>query len=74
MPQYSNETEHFDRVLRLPQVIATTGLKRSTIYHLISLGGFPRQRRLGASSVGWLQSEIQEWIRQREIRECPAHV
>lgn len=49
-------------ILKLPQVIATTGLSRSSIYLRISEGSFPRQISLGARSIGWVDSEIQEWI------------
>jgi len=27
---------------------------------------FPSRRRLGANSVGWLQGEIEEWLRTRD--------
>ncbi|EDV6912810.1 AlpA family phage regulatory protein, partial [Salmonella enterica subsp. enterica serovar Typhimurium var. 5-] len=26
---------------------------------------FPKQRRLGLQSVGWIEAEIDEWILQR---------
>lgn len=41
-----------DDVLRLRDVEAIVGLKRSTIYRKISEGIFPRQRVLCGSSVG----------------------
>ena len=56
-----------DRILRLREVEAIVGLKRSTIYRKLSTNNFPRPRRLCGSSVGWLNSEIQSWIRQREV-------
>ncbi len=53
-------------ILRLPQVKTQTGLSRSTLYKLISLGSFPKQIDLGGGrAVGWLESDIQNWIRQR---------
>lgn len=55
-------------LLRLPTVIARTGMSRSEIYRREALGEFPRRVNLGARSVGWLSSEIQEWIESR-IRE-----
>ncbi|HCB0456063.1 TPA: AlpA family phage regulatory protein [Klebsiella quasipneumoniae subsp. quasipneumoniae] len=50
-----------------------TGIARSTIYDWINPksprydGTFPKQLRLGNQSVGWLESEVDQWILQREI-------
>ncbi|MES9933557.1 MAG: AlpA family transcriptional regulator [Candidatus Sedimenticola sp. PURPLELP] len=53
-------------ILRLPAVKARTGLSRSTIYLRISEGSFPRPVSLGgARAVGWLESDIEEWILNR---------
>ena len=52
-------------ILRLPEVKKTTGLSRSTIYSRISRGTFPRPVNLGARAVGWVEAEIEEWLRQR---------
>ena len=39
-----------------------TALPKSTIYQKIKEGTFPRPIPLGAKSVGWLESEVDEWI------------
>lgn len=52
-------------ILRLAQVMARTALSRSTIYQLIANGKFPKQIKLGAYSVGWIEAEIDEWISLR---------
>ena len=49
-------------ILRLPAVRARTGLSRSTIYLRISEDTFPRPIQLGVRSVGWVESEIEEWL------------
>ena len=49
-------------ILRLPTVISRTGLSRSTIYLRMSVGLFPKQVSLGERAVGWLESEIQDWL------------
>ena len=49
-------------ILRLPQVMARTGLSRSTIYLRISQGKFPKQVKLGGRAVGWLESKIDNEI------------
>ncbi len=53
------------RFLRLPEVLARTGLSRSTIYVRLDQGRFPRPVSLGGRAVGWIESEVDEWIRQR---------
>ena len=53
------------RFLRLPEVLARTGLSRSTIYVRLEQGRFPRPVSLGARAVGWIESEVDEWIRAR---------
>ena len=50
------------RVLRLPEVMDRTGLKRSTIYKRIKFDKFPRQVCLGGDNVGWIEDEIDGWI------------
>lgn len=52
-------------ILRLPQVKNLTGLSRSAIYALISDGQFPMQINLGPRTVGWIESEIVDWIEAR---------
>jgi prophage regulatory protein len=50
------------KILRLPDVTNITGLSRSSIYQKISDGEFPKQINISAKSVGWIESEIQNWI------------
>jgi len=61
------------KLIRLQQVMAITGLGRSTIYKYISDGWFPRPVPLGGRSVGWVESEVHEWIFARiEDRDTQA--
>lgn len=50
------------KVLRLPEVIEITGLGRSTIYAKVSRGNFPSPIKLGERAVGWIDSDVYEWI------------
>ena len=52
-------------ILRLPLVKARTGLSRSTIYLRITEGSFPKSVSLGARAVGWLESDIEQWLTSR---------
>ena len=53
------------RIIRLPSVLARTGLSRSTIYNRISQGKFPTSISLGSRAVGWIESEVTEWLNQQ---------
>ena len=52
-------------ISRRKKVEARTGLSRSTIYQRIKDGTFPPPISLGAKAVGWLDSDIDEWIAER---------
>lgn len=52
-------------ILRRKQVQARTGLSRSTIYAFIKAGAFPKSVPLGPRAVGWLESEVSNWIAER---------
>jgi prophage regulatory protein len=58
------------RILRLPAVQAKTGLKHSKIYEEMAKtrageGDFPLSVPLGPKAVGWIESEVDEWIDRR---------
>ena len=54
-----------DSILRLPEVVKTTGLSRSTIYLHIAQKLFPKPISIGPRAVGWLESDIQAWLEDR---------
>ncbi|MHB9805101.1 helix-turn-helix transcriptional regulator [Pantoea ananatis] len=62
------------KILRMRAVAAKLGIARSTIYDWLNPKSnrydatFPKQRRLGKQSVGWLEAELDKWLLQREIQ------
>ena len=52
-------------VLRLPAVKARTGLSRSTVYLRMADGSFPKSISLGPRTIGWIETEIDDWLTQR---------
>ncbi|NWD64890.1 AlpA family transcriptional regulator [Pseudomonas sp. IPO3774] len=50
------------RIIRLKEVMDLTGLARSTVYKLIAAEIFPKSISLGERCVGWLESEVHDWI------------
>ena len=53
------------KFLRLHAVMERTGLSRSTIYLRIKQGLFPKPIALGGRCVGWVESEINDWLDQQ---------
>ena len=51
-----------DRLLRIKEVLALTGLPKSTLYDYRAAGLFPDPVRLGLRSVAWRESVVVEWI------------
>lgn len=65
-----------DSILRLPEVERRTGLRRSTIYRRARAGEFPKPVRVGPTTSGWLESEIDAFlaaaVAARDAQEQPA--
>lgn len=57
-----------DRLLRLPDVEALAGIKKSTIYHLMKRGEFPPCIRISRRLSCWPESAVLTWVNER-IRE-----
>lgn len=58
-------------ILRKRQLCARIGLSSAQIYAMLDPKSssydptFPTQVRLGASAVGWLEHEVQDWLEAR---------
>ena len=53
------------RIIRLRDVMSATGLARSTIYKYIGENTFPKPVSLGDRCVGWVESEVHDWVLAR---------
>lgn len=53
------------QLLRLPAVVALTGLSRSTIYRLIDADEFPSGIKLTKNTTAWAANEVASWIESR---------
>lgn len=53
------------RIIRLKEVLNMTGLARSSVYRLMDSKLFPAAVSLGDRAVGWVESEVQDWIALR---------
>ncbi|AJI57554.1 prophage CP4-57 regulatory family protein [Francisella philomiragia] len=54
-----------NKILRLKQVVELTGTSKTTIYRWINSSQFPKPLNLSSSSVGWLETEIKDWIQSK---------
>lgn len=62
-----------ERFMRLAEVIECTGISQKSIYRKMKTGEFPQNVNLGGRNVGWLESEIDQWmaniIKQRQAKQ-----
>lgn len=58
-------------LLRLPKVMEKTDLKRATIYLHMKQNIFPKQFKIGARAIVWLESDIDAWIddKMKEVKK-----
>ena len=54
-----------DRFIREPECEHTSGLSRTTRWRLERAGLFPKRHQISPNAVAWLESEIQDWLRER---------
>jgi prophage regulatory protein len=54
-----------NKINRLPVVIDKTGLSRSSIYLRMSKGEFPKSISLGDRAIGWLESDVEQWLEDK---------
>lgn len=54
-----------DRLLRIRDLKEKVPLGRTTIWRKERVGEFPARRDLGGGVVGWLESEVDQWIASR---------
>ena len=51
------------RFLKLKEVMQKTTLSRSAIYRKMDEGNFPKTVSLGDRAVAWIESEVEDWMR-----------
>lgn len=59
------------RFIRFSVVRDRTGLSRSTIWRMERSGSFPRHHRISLGAVGWLESEVDQWVLTRISEGAP---
>jgi prophage regulatory protein len=54
--------ENENKVIRRNKLLELIGVSSTTQWRMEKAGLFPARRKLGESSVGWILSEVEEWI------------
>lgn len=70
------EKSYPDRFLSIEEVTEMVGFSRSSIFRREEAGHFPLRRKLGGlggprGRVGYLQSEVLEWMYSRKVVQPP---
>lgn len=53
------------RIIRLPEVCRVVGQSRSSVLRQEAAGTFPKKRQISQHSIGWIESEVFDWVRSR---------
>lgn len=54
-----------NKLLKLKDVLAITGLSRSYVYALAQQNLFPKPVKLTERSSAWVEAEVEAWIESR---------
>jgi len=60
-----NPQNRVEKIIRKTELLELVKLSRSTIWRLEKQGSFPKRRRISRRLVGWLLSEVEDWIASR---------
>ncbi|MDD5271495.1 MAG: AlpA family transcriptional regulator [Methylovulum sp.] len=66
-PGFSSKTQH-RKVISLSATIKKTELSRSTIDNLLKKGEFPQPIKLSSRTIGFIESEIDQWLADKATR------
>jgi excisionase family DNA binding protein len=59
------------RVLRPKEAAEKIGVSVATLYRWEAEGKLPQRRQIGEGVSGWLDDELEEWIRNRPKADEP---
>ena len=60
-----------DNVIRRPALLEMIGVSSATQWRMEKAGLFPARFKLGAGLVGWHRTEVEEWLRNRDMVSRP---
>jgi len=65
-PDTTPRVDPDDVILTTREVLACIPVDRSTLWAMCRQGRFPRPIQLTRSRIGWRQSKVRAWIKERE--------
>ena len=57
-----------DNLIRVREVMALTGLSRTTIWRRVKVGDFPAPVETTPDTIAWYRSEVETWMAKRPRR------
>jgi prophage regulatory protein len=60
-----NQHQQTPALIRASELVSLVTYSLAHIRRLEEAGTFPRRIRIGANRVGWLRSEIEQWLKER---------
>ena len=63
--QLADRLAGHERVLHVSTLLPAIDISASTLWRRVKDKSFPQPISLGGRSKGWLQSEVQAWIKER---------
>jgi prophage regulatory protein len=57
-------------IFKIKKVLEVTGLGRSSLYSMVGAGTFPQPIKLTPRAVGWIDTEVQEWITSQAAKRA----
>lgn len=67
--QTEENTTPRDRLIRLPEVEAICGIRKSTIYVMMKQGNFPQAVHVTPRHAAWPESAVYHWV-QDQIKKA----
>lgn len=62
------------RLVRLPEVLKLTGIKRGTAYAWVRQRRFPPPIKIGVRASAWRLDEVERWVEERTKASRPGPV
>ncbi len=62
---FSDRFSNHERILRLAALLSLLEISAPTLWRRVKDKNFPQPISLGGRSIGWLHSEVQDWIKAR---------
>ena len=61
-----------DRILSVGEVTKLLGVSDTTLWRIVKAGDFPVKLKISQRRVGWLKSEVLDWLDERKTATIQA--